>query len=149
MTPPGNVWLLTAGWLSVAAALLHLGCIVGGGSWYRALGAGEPIARAAERGAMMPHVIAAVIAVVLFGWAAYAFSAAGLIGRLPLMRTALVAICAALLLRGLGVPLMQLWRPDLSPGFIYTTAAICTAFGAIFLIGTLKAWPLLSAKGSF
>ncbi len=149
MTPSGNVWLLTAGGLSVAAALLHLGCIVGGGPWYRALGAGEPIARAAERGAMMPHVMALIIAIVLFTWAAYAFSAAGLIARLPLMRTALVAISAVLLFRGLGVPLMQVWRPDLSQGFIYTTAAICIAFGAIFLIGTLKAWPVLSAKGSF
>ena len=146
MTATSNPWLVAAGGLSIVAALLHLGCIVGGGPWYRALGAGEPMARAAERGAMMPHVMAAIIAAVLFGWATYAFSGAGLITRLPFMRTALVAISVVLLVRGLGVPLMQLWRPDLSPTFIYTTGAICTVFGLIFAIGTWRAWPALSLK---
>ena len=149
MTATSNTWLVAAGGLSVVAALLHLGCIVGGGPWYRALGAGEPMARASERGAMMPHVMALIIAVVLLGWAAYAFSAAGLVMRLPLMRTALVAISVLLLVRGLAVPAMQLWRPDLSLTFIYTTAAICTVFGLIFAIGTWRVWPALSLKDAF
>lgn len=149
MTATSHPWLVAAGSLSIVAAFLHLGCIVGGGLWYRALGAGEPMARAAERGAMLPHVMAVIIAAVLFGWAAYAFSAAGLIVRLPLIRTALVAICVVLLVRGLAVPFMQAWRPDLSPSFIYTTAAICTAFGLIFAIGTWKVWPALSLKDAF
>ena len=140
---------MTAGGLSVVAALLHLGCIAGGGPWYRALGAGEPMARAAERGAMMPHAIAVIIAAVLLGWAAYAFSAAGLTVRLPLIRTALVAISVVLLARGLAVPFMRAWRPDLSLGFIYTTAAICTALGLIFAIGTWRAWASLSLKDAF
>ena len=145
----GNSWLLMAGGLSLAAAVLHLASIVGGASWFRALGAGEPMARAVERGAVFPIVVTLFIAAMLFVWAAYAFSAAGLIARLPLLRTALVAISAVLLIRGLGVPLMQAWRPDLSPGFIYTTAAICTTFGLIFAVGTWRAWPALSLKEAF
>ena len=147
MTPSGNGWLIAAGWLSIAAALLHLGCIVGGAPWFRALGAGEEMARAAERGAMFPTIITLFIATVLFVWAAYAFSAAGLIVRLPLARTALVAICAVLLIRGLGAPLVQLWRPDLSPLFLYVSSAIVTVFGVIFTFGTWKAWAMLSIKG--
>lgn len=149
MTVPGQGWLITAGGLSVIAALLHLGCIIGGAPWFRALGAGEVIARAAERGAVFPTLVTIGIAVVLFVWAAFAFSAAGLIAPLPLTRTALVAISAVLLLRGLAVPVMQAWRPDLSLSFIYTTAAVCTIYGVIFLVGTVEAWPALSAKGSF
>ena len=147
MTPSGNGWLIAAGWLSIAAALLHLGCIVGGAPWFRALGAGEEIARAAERGAMFPTVITLFIATGLFVWAAYAFSAAGLIVRLPLARTALVAICAVLLIRGLGAPLMHLWRPDLSPLFLYVSSAIVTVLGVIFTVGTWQAWATLSNKG--
>jgi hypothetical protein len=145
----GNGWLISAGVLSIVAALLHLGCIVGGPPWFRAMGAGEKMALAAERGAVFPTVITLFIASVLFVWAAYAFSAAGLIMRLPLVRTALVAICAVLLLRGLGVPFMQAWRPDLSSTFLYVSSAIVTVFGLIFVIGTWQAWPALSTKDAF
>jgi hypothetical protein len=36
--------------LSAAAALLHIAVIVGGAEWYRFFGAGEGMARLAERG---------------------------------------------------------------------------------------------------
>ena len=47
---PGSTWLLIGGGLSVVAALLHIACIFGGPDWYRFLGAGEGMARAAARG---------------------------------------------------------------------------------------------------
>lgn len=101
------------------------------------------MARAVERGALAPLLITVFIAGVLGVWALYAFSAAGLVPRLPLRRTALVAISAVLLLRGLGVPLMQAWRPDLSPAFIWWTAAIVTGYGLIFANATRLAWASL------
>jgi hypothetical protein len=140
----GNVWLIAAGSLSTIAALLHFACIVFGAPLYRALGAGEPIARAAERGDIMPATMAVLIGIVLLGWALYAFSAAQIIWRLPLTRTALTAIIAVLLIRGLSIPLMRIWRPDLSMAFLYITGAICTLLGLIFLIGTRNAWSTLS-----
>ena len=139
-------WLLGAAWMSVAAALVHLACIVGGPAWYRSLGAGERMAQGAERGAWFPALITLAIAIVLAIWAAYAFSAAGVIGRLPLMRTALVLISAVLLVRGIGVPLMRLWRPDLSSAFLYWSSAIVLVYGLLFAIGTWKAWPMLASK---
>ena len=142
----GRHWLFAAAWMSLAAAALHLACIVGGASWYRALGAGERIARQAERGLWEPAIIAAGIAGVLMVWAAYAFSAAGAIPRLPLLRTALVLISLLLLARALAVPVMQSWRPDLSAQFIYVSAAIVFLYGATFAIGTWLAWPLLLLK---
>ena len=92
-------WLLAGGVLSLAASLLHAACIVGGPSWYRFFGAGEGMARAAERGSVRPALITALIAGILASWAVYAFSGAGVVGRLPLLRTALVAICLVYLLR--------------------------------------------------
>ena len=141
-------WLIVGGWFSVATSLLHIGCIFGGPDWYRFFGAGEPVARAAERGSWVPALMAAGIASVLAIWATYAFAGAGLIRRLPLMRTALVAISAIYLVRGLVIlhpPLMN--RPDLSPGFMLWSSLIVLVIGAIYAIGTWRAWPSLSERG--
>lgn len=47
--------LITAGLLSLSAALLHLICIYFGASWYRYLGAGEKMAEMAEQGSKYPN----------------------------------------------------------------------------------------------
>jgi len=137
-------WLLAGGGLSLAASLLHLGCIFGGPSWYRFFGAGEEMARAAERGSIRPALITAIIAALLAAWAAYAFSGAGLIGRLPFVKAALVAITAVYLLRGmvLFVP-SALGRPDLSPGFLFWSSLIVLAIGLIHAVGTWRTWSML------
>jgi hypothetical protein len=142
----GRSLLIAAGWMSIVASILHLACIIGGPAWYRFFGAGEQIAQAAERGSLTPAIITAGIATILGIWAAYAFSGAGIIGRLPLLRTALVAISAVLLIRGLGFPLMQIWRPDLSSAFLYWSSAIVTVYGLAFAVGAWAMWPTLSAE---
>ena len=137
-------WLLAGGTLSLAAALVHLACIAGGPSWYRFLGAGEGMARAAERGEARPALITIAIAAVLAVWAAYAFSGAGLIARLPLLRVGLVAISSIYLVRGavLFVP-GALRRPDLSPSFIVWSSLIVLGIGLVYAIGTWRAWSML------
>ncbi len=99
---PANYWLIASGILSSLAALLHLAVIIGGQAWYRFFGAGERMARLAESGSPQPAIITLIIVAVLAAWAAYAFSGAGLIRRLPLLRTALVVISAIYLARGIG-----------------------------------------------
>ena len=70
---PGSTWLMIGGALSVAAALLHIACLIGGPDWYRFFGAGEGMARAAARGDWQPTLITLAISTVLLIWAAYAF----------------------------------------------------------------------------
>jgi hypothetical protein len=137
-------WLAIGGGLSLAAAIGHLACIVGGPGWYRFFGAGERMARAAERGAYMPHAITLGIAALLAIWAAYAFSGAGLITRLPLLKPALVVVTAIYLLRGMVVfrPSL-LGRPDLSDSFLLWSSIIVLAIGTIYAIGTWRAWSTL------
>lgn len=94
MSPARNPALIIGGLLSVAAALLHIGCIIGGPDWYRFFGAGEAMATLAEQGSMTPTPLTLGIAGILAIWAAYAFSGAGLLPRLPLLRTGLVVISA-------------------------------------------------------
>jgi hypothetical protein len=142
-----RLWLLAAGLISVAASLLHFGCIVGGPRWYRFFGAGEVLARAAEGGSHVPAVMTAVIAVILAGWAAYAFSAAGYILRLPLIRTVLVAIATVLFARTAMVFVPAAWAPEnRTVAFMFWTSFACFVMGSCFAIGAWLAWSTLSLK---
>ena len=147
MSGSGRTFLLLADAGSIAASVAHLACIVGGPDWFRAMGAGERMARMVERGAIMPLIITVIIAAILATWAAYAFSAAGLIGRLPLLRTALIAISAVLIARGLMMFAPELWRPDLSLEFKIWSSLATLVLGTLFAIGTAQAWTTLSNKG--
>ena len=144
MTPSlwsqANPWLLAAAALSVLGAVLHIGVIIGGPDWYRAMGAGEAIAKAASRGSPVPALITSGIAAALLVWAAYALSAAGLIPRLPLLPLALVAIAAVLAARGVLVFAPTWWRPDLSPAFKLWSSLFVLAMALCFAIGTWQRW---------
>jgi hypothetical protein len=129
--------------LSVLAALLHIGVIHGGPDWYRFFGAGEGLARAAERGSPIPALITFAIAAVLTIWAGYAFSGAGLLRRLPLLRTGLVAISAVYLLRGLAPVPMLFMKPELLDSFAIWSSLIVLVYGIAYAVGTWKAWPML------
>jgi hypothetical protein len=130
-----NRWLIAAGVLDGAAALLHLGCIVGGPAWYRFFGAGDAMVAMAERGMVRPTLITLAIAAVLAIWSAYAFSGAGLLPRLPLLRPALVAIAAIFLARAAALPLLFRVMPDRSSAFLWTSSAIVLAIGIAHAIG--------------
>ena len=134
--------------MSVVAAVMHIACIFGGPDWYRFFGAGEPIAQAAERGSWVPALMTLAIASILAIWAAYAFSGAGLLPRLPLMRTALVVISGIYLARGLIILYPPLFnRSDLSWTFMLWSSLIVLTMGLVYAIGTWRAWPTLSPKG--
>ena len=137
---PGTSWLIVGGWLSVVAALLHIACIFGGPDWYRFFGAGENMARAAESGDWVPAVITLFIAAVLLVWAAYAFSGAGSLPRPPMLRTGLIVITAIYLLRALLFVPLHFWRPQHSDSFAIWSSLIVLVYGAVYAVGTFKAW---------
>ena len=109
-----NLFLLAGGALSLMASLLHIAIIFGGADWYRFFCAPERMAKLAEQGSILPTLSTSGIAMALFLWALYAFSGAGLINRLPLLKLALVAITCVYLIRGLALfPALfhsQLWQ---------------------------------------
>jgi hypothetical protein len=137
-----NNWLFAAGVVSAGAAALHLGCVVGGPSWYRFLGAGQPLVRLAERGSPIPNIYAVGIAAVLLGWAIYAFSGSGALPRLPFLRPVLVAICAIYLLRAAALPVMLVYAtgPGRSASFVVWSSIIVLLFGVIHTIGVVTSW---------
>lgn len=147
---PRNHWLIAGGWLSLAAALLHLAVIAGGPDWYRFFGAGEDMAAAAEQGSPVPPLVTFGISLLLSVWAAYAFAGAGVIRRLPLIRTALVLISAIYLARGLLLLLpILIFNPkalSVIGAFDIWSSIIVLIFGAAYAIGTWRAWPHLSRR---
>ncbi len=140
---PPNYYLIAGGALSAIGALAHLGCIVFGASWYRFFGAGEGMVRLLETGSSYPTRITLFISAVLLTWSAYALSGAGVIPRLPLLRTILCAITAVYLLRGLLFFLLMPYFPGNSMAFWLWSAGICLAIGLLHLAGLRQAWSSL------
>ena len=139
---PREPFLILAGSLSALAAVLHLAVIFGGPDWYRFFGAGEGMARMAERGMIQPTLITLGITAVLAIWAAYAFSGAGLIARLPLLRTGLVVITLIYLARGLIVIPAVLMNREIN-AFGWWSSLMVLVYGLTYLVGTWRAWPTL------
>jgi hypothetical protein len=143
-----NKFLITGAILSGIAALLHVGCIYFGAPWYRFFGAGEEMARMAEAGSWIPGLITSGIVVVLGVWSLYALSGAGIIGRLPFLRTALCLITGVYLLRGLAVLPIVLLKPEQATPFAWWSSAICLGYGIVHLVGLCQQWQSMSSAGA-
>lgn len=142
-----NPYLLVAAVACFAAALAHIGIILGGPEWYRWFGAGEQMAQMAEQGLWLPALMTLAISVALFFCSLWGLSAAGAIRRLPLRRIALVLIILVFLGRGtVGALVMSIsndpYLQELQqrPLFLVVSSAICIAIGVCFLIGLRQRW---------
>lgn len=135
-----NLALMIGGTLSALAAAAHLGCIFFGAPWYRFFGAGEPMVRMVEAGSSYPAKVTGVITALLLVWSVYAFSGAGVLPKLPLLRPILCAITLAYLLRGfVFFPLIPRF-PNNSLTFWLVSSAICATIGVVHVIGVRQAW---------
>jgi hypothetical protein len=143
MLAPGAQALVIGAALSAAAALAHLACILLGAPAYRLMGAGERMARAVEAGKRRPALVTLAIAVVLSAWAAYALAGAGVIGHLPLLKPALLAICAVYLGRAIAFPLLKPAFPENSQTFWLVSSGSCLVIGLVHLYGVVSQWPAL------
>ncbi len=145
MSKLGRNWLVGAALLSAVACFIHIATIFGGGDWYRFFGAGEEMAKLDEAGSWHPAIVTMFISAVLAGWVGYALSGAGVILRLPLLRTALVAISLVLLMRASLYFSPQFWLPEHSPAFILWSSLAVLVLGLAFAIGTALSWKRLSS----
>ncbi len=143
----GKFLLISGGVLSLIAAVLHLAVIVGGPDWYRFFGAGEAMARMAGEGRLYPTLVTLGIATVLAIWGLYAFSGAGLILRLPLLRTGLLVIAAIYLVRGLGPFAVALAGVARLNTFMTVSSLICLIYGLAYAAGIFLRWPALIPQG--
>lgn len=145
MSDAGKPHLIAAGSASAAIGVLHLVCIVVGAPAYRYFGAGDRLAQRAEAGSLQPAAMTLVFAVAFFVLAAYGFSGAGAIRRLPLLRTALVASAVVYLLRGLFVitEVLALAGGRAVPPRFVVFSLVSLAVGLCYGLGTVRAWAQL------
>lgn len=139
--------LFWTGMVAIAGALLHIAIMFGGPDWYAFFGAPSGLVELARIGHPRAAISCLVIATFLFVLAAYAFSGANVIRRLPLLRPVLAIIGLVLIARGaLFIP-MILWRPDsLSricdcrsvDTFIVVTSILCLAMGISYAAGAVS-----------
>ncbi len=141
-----NRFLVFGGALSAVAALLHVAIVIGGPQWYRFFGAGEELATMVEKGSWYPAVLTFGIAVVLLILALYAFSGAGLIRRLPLLKVGLVVISAIYLIRGIAFIPAYIVKPEIVDEFLVWSSFICLVYGFAYTMGTKQVWAKLSAN---
>ncbi len=138
-------YLKLAGILSFIAAVLHVAIIIGGPDWYRFFGAGEHMALMAEKGLLQPVLMTAMIAVVLSIWGIYAWSGAGMLPRLPLLKIILLLITCVYLCRGIAGLMAPLFPDNLyvaqnTTGFWLISSVICLIFALVHVLGMLQKW---------
>jgi len=142
--PALNPYLMIGGFLSLLAAGLHIACIIGGADWLRFFGAGEGLARMAERGSWYPALATLLIAGVLMVWGVYALVGAGAGGgtvlALPFLKWILVAITAVYLLRGALPFIAGLFKPEIMVPFTIWSSAICLVCGLFHIVGLWQVW---------
>ncbi len=146
--PDLNPYLLVGGLLSFIAAGLHIACIVGGPEWLRFFGAGEGLARMAERGSWYPGLVALLIGGVLMVWGCYALVGAGAGGgtvlTLPFLKWILAAITAVYLLRGALPFIVGIFKPEIMVPFTIWSSLICLVYGLFHVVGLWQVWGRLA-----
>lgn len=142
-------WLILGGSLSIAIALLHIAIIFGGAPAYRYFGAGEEMAELASAGSVLPALLTLFLAAIFTLWGLYAFSGAGLIRHLPLLRLGLVVIAGIYALRGVGVIPQVVWMVE-SPQSVAPHEIVFSLtslfVGIAYLVGTISSWERLTAS---
>jgi hypothetical protein len=145
----GGRALVAGGALSLGVAALHVACVLVGPAAYRYFGAGERMAALAAAGSPVPALVTLAIGVMFALCGAWAFSGAGVIPRLFLLRTGLVLIGSVYALRGLFLPL-EIRRLVLAPGSlpprVLVFSAVSLTIGLLYLAGTVASWRTLGTR---
>lgn len=140
-------WLLASGLLCVAGAVLHLTIPLGGPAWYSLAGAPPGLIAMAQAKLARPVVSCIIIAGILGVFAAYAFSALGLVRRLPALRSVLGVVGLGLLVRAVWFPFLAVSNP-LALGrfcgrcgslnaFVVASSVLCMFIGVGFVLGAM------------
>lgn len=128
--------LMSAGWIAIASAIWHLLCIFGGPSWFAFARAPQQIIASAHQGTLLAPIGTIIVAGLMFLCAVFAFSAVGLIRKVPLIKPALITIATLCTLRGLiAIPTftnplaVDVWQIVASTVWFYV--GICFIAGSI------------------
>lgn len=131
--------------ISVFGVLIHVAAIIGGPSWYQFFGAPPQIVDSARAGTLLAPISTTCIALLMGVCAAYAYSALGLLRRLPLMGIMLAGMAAVCILRALVLVPVAFINPQLINLFEIIAAVIWGMAGIGFAAGFIATRPGLAA----
>jgi hypothetical protein len=130
-----TIWIYLAGIIALIGVVIHIAAVFGGASWYAYFGAPRSVVQSARDGTWLAPVSALVIASLMAICAAYAFSALGVIRRLPLLRTGLAGMAIVCLLRALVLWPLMINHPALRNTFEIVAAIVWGLAGVGFVFG--------------
>jgi len=137
---PKNIqekFLIVGGIIGGLAAIWHLLMIAGGVGWYEFARAPQYIVQSAKARTLVAPLSAIGIAVLMFTCTAYSFSGAGLIRKIPFLKSALVSIALICLARGLFIsPLF--YSASLMGTWHLVASSVWFFVGVCFLLGALN-----------
>ncbi|HRH76431.1 MAG TPA: hypothetical protein PK129_03705 [Cellvibrionaceae bacterium] len=132
-----NKFLMVGGLIAGLAAIWHLLMIIGGPSWYAFARAPRYIVESAREGTFVAPAGAVAIALLMLTCAAYAFSGAGLIRKIPLLNLALPTISFICLVRGLYFSPV-FFSPKVLGVWHLVASSVWFVVGICFLLGTFS-----------
>lgn len=129
--------LISAGVIASTSAVWHLLCIFGGPNWFAFARAPQQIIDSAAQGTLLAPIGTIIVASLMFACTIFAFSAAGLIRKVPLLKSALIIIAVLCTLRGLiAIPTfvtpsgLDVWQVVASSIWFYV--------GFCFFVGSIE-----------
>lgn len=131
----GHLFLIIAAAIAIFTALAHMSCIFLGESCYRAQLAPELIIQSAANGSLLAPVATTFVSSLFLLCAVYALSAAKIIMKLPLLKTAIYTISIVCILRGLATIPLWLAYPEMFSSFPIIAGVTWFISGMLFLIG--------------
>ncbi len=142
-----NIFLLIAGLLSAGVAVFQA-AISFVPEWSAYFGAGEALV---SNPTLL--LVAGLVVTVLFAITGlYGLSGAGVIRRLPLLRTALIVITLVYIYRGilfipqLLVTIGTLPSPEPMPLQYLLSSLVALIIGLLYLVGLVAGWKMISPK---
>ena len=137
MKPKGFVALLLGGLIAVVTAVAHMSCIVFGPSCFKAQLAPPHIIRSAMEGTSTAAIETTIVSSLFLACALFAVSGAGLIRRLPFLKSALITISIICLVRGLATIPLSFYEPVLKSTYGIISGFIWFLAGCLYLYGFL------------
>ncbi|WP_293931555.1 hypothetical protein [Iodobacter sp.] len=139
----GHFSFLIGAGIALFGALIHWVAPLIGPDWYAFLTAPRWVVDSARNGTLEAPLSAVLIGFLMFTCAVYAFSGAGVMKRLPLLRTGLIVISSICLLRGLLLVPLLIRVPELLSAFDIVGSVVWFVAGLGFFVGTIKNWASL------
>jgi len=135
-----SVLLVVAALTSILTAVSQLLMILGGARAFEHMGAGKVLSEMAAAGSTTPAMIFSVLALLLFIAACYALSGAGVLRKLPALRSVLILIGLLYCARGSYLVYAMVDHPQILTPYLYISSVFYFIAGLLHLIGTALAW---------